>query len=358
MPLSTRKVLDDLGKLPNLDLAIVSARGLGLLKRDIDDSQIILAGNYGMEICMPDGQTFIAPGAENAVAELKQVLARLAPITHDFPGAILEDHGYSICLHWHAVARDRLARLNELVTQLGSKLVTVLMRRLPTSYEFLPNIYWDKSLALDIIAAKLPLLGKQPLFIYIGDSEQDEPAFAWANNRGGFSIRVGAISNQTNATHHIAQPIDVALFLEHLQRERLALAATAYSATDSPEEREKKIESVFNRLKADYALRLPERISDLELLVEAAKNKADDLSSLTEASQQLHRLKGTIGSYGFSELSNLLGEIETALQNIELTQPNEGDLHELWLRAAPKITNAFAKAQSAARSAAADQPKV
>jgi len=49
-------------------------------------------------------------------------------------------------------------------------------------------------------------------YIYCGDSQQDEPGFAWVNARGGFSIRVGR-AKQTQAKVNLADPFALRAFL-------------------------------------------------------------------------------------------------------------------------------------------------
>src|SRR5262249_8726410 len=148
-------------------------------------------------------------------------------------------------------------------------------------------------------------------------TDQDEPAFEWANNHGGSSVRVGTLSGNTKATYRLYQPPDVIWFLEQLLEQRSLLAATAFNPDEDPAEREKRIERVFSSMKADYAKGLTDKIKELKALVEKARNQPDDLKSLTEARTRMHRMKGTIGSYGFSEISSQLGVIEVALEKIE-----------------------------------------
>lgn len=349
MPPQVASLLRDLAQLPNIVLAIVSARGLNLLKQDIDTTAIVLAGNYGMEIRLTNMEDIVAEGAQKAAPELEKLAGELADIMRNFPGSILENHVFSLCLHWHAVAPNRLADLHATLDKIGSRSGSLAMRRLPTSYEFLPGMHWDKSFALETIASRLLSSPHESLLIYIGDSEQDEPAFEWVNARGGFSIKVGSADNSTKATLRMPQPVDVVLFLEQLLREGSIFAQVAYDADDDPAEREKRIEAVFSALKDDYAGGLLKRIEELESVVEAARNKADDLGTLTDARMQVHRMKGTIGSYGFSEISSTLGEIENCLEQIEKAHAGSENIVATWEKDFPSIAKQFSKARAAVK---------
>jgi trehalose 6-phosphate phosphatase len=345
----TRNLLIKLATLPNVRIAIVSARGSIRLKQDVDAPEIILAGNYGMEMRhLPDGKEWIAPQALQAIPELRRLHDELQLIAKQFQGAILEDDYYSFCLHWHLVPENKRATLGQALQQLNPSLDTVYMRNLPTSYEFMPKMEWNKGLALEQLASLPQLRSETPYFVYIGDTDQDEPGFEWANNSGGSSVRVGALRGKTKATYRLDQPADLIWFLEQLLEQRSLLAATAFNPEEDPAERERRIERVFATMKDNYAKGLTERIKELKALVEKAKNQPDDLNSLTEARTRTHRMKGTIGSYGFSEISSQLGVIEVALESVEKSSSLNKNLAESWQDAIPLIENSFTKALTAA----------
>jgi trehalose 6-phosphate phosphatase len=344
----TREVLISLSKLPNIAVALVSARGNARLKEDIDVQKVILAGNYGMEIRLQNGQEWVAPGALKAVPELRQLQAELVSISKRFQGVILQDEYYSFCLHWHLVPLEQREALHQALEQLKPKLETVYIRDLPTSYEFLPNMPWSKSDALEIIASHLPKLEEDSLCLFIGDSEQDESAFEWANARGGSSVKVGPSNTQTKAQHSLEEPLDATLFLQQLLHERSIFAATTYREDEDQAERERKIEAVFSTLRDSYALSLSDKLKELQAIVETAQNRPEDLKILSEARLHVHRLKGTVGSYGFTEIGSVLQEIESALEKIENTITKNQSVTKYWLEAAPLIANRFAKAHHAA----------
>jgi trehalose-phosphatase len=347
----TRQVLTALAFLPNLYLAIVSARSAALLKEDVDSSAIVLAGNYGMEILFPNGKEFIAPDALKAVPELKKIHKQLACLLDKFPELILEDHGYSLCLHWHTLKPGQRKEIKAMAKQQFSlDLNHVYIRTMPTSFEFLPHSEWDKGNALEAIAAQLPLPATNTLSIYIGDTDQDEPGYLWVNKRDGASIKVAKSGNQTAARYRLPRPSKVTEFLQQVLVNRKAAAMTG--CKEDEDDREKKIEAAFKTLQADYASGLLEKIDELESIVEAAANTAGNMSNLTEARMQLHRMKGTIGSYGFADISSVLGEIEASLQQIERFASNLDSVRTQWTGATPFIAQKFARARALVESRA------
>jgi trehalose 6-phosphate phosphatase len=217
---AVRQIIDDLAALPNLVLAIVSARGIVDLKNDLLDPGVILAGNYGLEILFANGQLEIQPGATKAGPLLEQVRLKLTELAKELSGSILEDHIYSLCFHWHLVAEEQRPYLHSFFANFKDQLdSSIYMKVLPTSYEFVPNLDWDKSHALQRITDYLGLTPHSCLNLYIGDTESDEPAFTWVNRYSGVSIRVGT-QIKTAANFVLPAPKNVAHFLKRLKVQR------------------------------------------------------------------------------------------------------------------------------------------
>jgi trehalose 6-phosphate phosphatase len=214
-------LLGDLAQIQGFHIAIVSARSVAQLHGDFDSENLILAGNYGMEVSFPDGRTVVQPKAQTAVPQLKELRDQLAHHVGLTTGAILEDHGYSLCLHWHKVPLSFRDDLHYSVTELLAKFPDVKLRRLPTSYEMVPDMPWDKSRALACIDAELDEPPEQRFYFYAGDTEADTPAFHWVNERGGISIRIGKVQ-QLGAGFRLDRPADLLHLLQHISTTRAA----------------------------------------------------------------------------------------------------------------------------------------
>jgi trehalose-phosphatase len=211
-----RSTLFELALLPQITIAIVSARSVAQLQVDFGHQSIILAGNYGLDIRFPGGQTIVQKEAVDAVPRLKQVRERLAKLVEPPTNAILEDHRFSLCLHWHTVPQNSLAEVHKTVQTIKGLFPDLTFRALPTSYEVLPGVKWDKSKALDILDQRLIAKTRQCFYAYAGDSPADEPAFAWVNKRQGASIKVGDISFVSCAKYHLGDALKLKNLLEEL----------------------------------------------------------------------------------------------------------------------------------------------
>lgn len=220
--------LSELTSLPDIIVSVVSARSTAQLAADFGPSKVILAGNYGMEIKFPDTGNFFCPVAENSRDSLRKAKEAIESRLPEGLPVILEDHGFSLCLHWHLVAPSECGLVHSAIAHIREVFSDLCFRSLPTSYEVLPTVDWDKSRALDVICQKLGDAADQRLYIFIGDSETDEPAFRWVNERQGLSIRVGASSN-TDAMLELGCPSEVFEFI----RELVAVRRTPHFRTDS-----------------------------------------------------------------------------------------------------------------------------
>lgn len=206
-------LINDMAAQPGVHVAIVSARSVAQLRGDFGDSKVILAGNYGMEIRFPDGTDIIQEEATKAVPALKQVRDELAAtIEH---GAILEDHGYTLCLHWHMVHADQLDIIHEAVAAAATRHGNLEFTRLPTSYEVAPTFNWDKGDAIKSINDMLPKTNSNRFHLFAGDSAADEPGFRFVNRQGGLSIKVGVTSDSV-AQYQMPSPTDLHAYLREL----------------------------------------------------------------------------------------------------------------------------------------------
>jgi trehalose 6-phosphate phosphatase len=209
-------LLSNLSKLPAVRVGIISARSIAQLRGDFDSKKLFLAGNYGLEICSPKGEFLIQPMALDAVPSLKEMRDRLASLTSPRINAVLEDHGYSLCLHWHTVAVEERDLVHQKVAELKEHFPLIETHALTTSYEFKPRMLWSKGSALRQIymQEQADLANAYP--IYAGDSEADEPAFDWVNDHGGISIKVGSGDFKTCSKYQLADTVELRKLLTRI----------------------------------------------------------------------------------------------------------------------------------------------
>lgn len=82
-------------------------------------------------------------------------------------------------------------------------------------------------------------------------------------------------------------------------------------------ERDEAFAAAFSEIRAQYALELPGEVLALVAALKRARAEEGRAESAAAARTIAHRLCGTGGSYGFTEISEAAAELEVALKAIE-----------------------------------------
>jgi trehalose-phosphatase len=217
---NVKNLLIELSQCEGVILAIVSARSVFQLRGDVGDTEVILAGNYGLEIAFPSGKNYVHPEALNAVPELEKIKVRLEELAGKVPNSFLENQMYALHLHYRNVAKNYLSTIHKSVSAIARRLSNLKMRAQPTSYEFFPKVEWNKANALELIRKELNLCQGHFGPIFIGDTDADEPAFEWSNKLGGSSARVAPYKVNTQAKEVLANPEAAVALLKEILASR------------------------------------------------------------------------------------------------------------------------------------------
>lgn len=212
---STRRALNQLAERTDVFLCVVSARRVEFLRNDGLSKRVTLAGNYGLEIQFSDGSYFVHPKAREAAHSLQHLMPLLKKDLGSWYNLIFENHGFSLCVHWHLTPPNLRDELHGKMKRWKLEYSNLRFVRGLTSYEILPNFDWSKGNALDLIREQLEL-GSDGLFpVFFGDSSGDEEAFSWVNGLRGLSVRVGDCK-RTNACRSFASVEAVVNYLQEL----------------------------------------------------------------------------------------------------------------------------------------------
>jgi trehalose-phosphatase len=215
LPIGTLKLLDRLGRSPDIILAIISGRKLAELKNLVPVQGIYYAGCHGLEISGP-GIKFTHPRARAAIPYLKALLKDLKRLKSKLPGALIEDKGLSVAIHFRNLAGRHIAFLDEQISGLENKYPRLLCQPGRKVYDFRPNVSWDKGRAVKLLLRKFH--SKNPFPVYIGDDATDEDAFR-ALRGIGLTILVENPErgrSRTTAVYRLASTSQVKLLLKSL----------------------------------------------------------------------------------------------------------------------------------------------
>ena len=184
VPATLRSALETLSRRLHGALALVSGRSLSTLDALFEPLRLPAAGLHGLERRATDGRLVDAPAPAPLLAKVRAGAQRIAA---EHPGALVEDKGASLALHWRQApgaaealcnfADAALPWLHGYRLQPGDHVVELR----PASA--------DKGDAIAAFMADAPFAGRTPVFA--GDDLTDERGFAVVDGLGGHSILVG-----------------------------------------------------------------------------------------------------------------------------------------------------------------------
>jgi trehalose 6-phosphate phosphatase len=215
---STRAAVERLLSLPGVDMAVVSGRGMGDARERAALPGIAYAGNHGMEIEGPAVRRIHeeAAAARPLLAEVAERLRKgLAPIA----GALVEDKGLTLSIHYRLVDRPRVAEVRSRVMEAVAGNPQLRTMEGKEILEIRPAVDWHKGRAVEFLLGELGPPGGAPV-IYIGDDVTDEDAFralrAWPGGTGE-GVAVGDPPPvDTAAVCYVRDPREVAELLARL----------------------------------------------------------------------------------------------------------------------------------------------
>jgi trehalose 6-phosphate phosphatase len=209
LPALLQHVRDTLGGA----LALVSGRSLVQLDTLFAPHVWPAAGLHGLERRDASGRIHRAGDADPILDEAREALA---DVVARAPGALLEDKGRSLAVHYRAApALEHVLRreLKAIAARLGEDFHVLEGRRV---LELKP-VAATKARAIEAFLAEAPFAGRLPMFI--GDDVTDLDGFAAVEAAGGVSIGVG---DRVEAMLRVASPRDVRVLLADLAERRVA----------------------------------------------------------------------------------------------------------------------------------------
>ncbi len=210
----TEAALRRLTARPDSDVAIISGRALEDIRARVGIPGVFYAGNHGLEI---EG-----PGVQRVHAEAAAVRPRLSacaellrPTVEKLPGAILEDKGLTVSIHYRNVEDESAAKkLLALVTDTVAAHAGLRVTTGKKVIEIRPDVNWDKGRAtrflLDTLQAGAGTM--MPVF-FVGDDATDEDAFRAIADRGTGIVVASTPPATTAATAYLRSPAEVSQLL-------------------------------------------------------------------------------------------------------------------------------------------------
>jgi len=212
LPQGVRQMLLRLACRPHVYVAILSGRPLGYLRAVFGAPSFFYGGNHGLEMEGPDF-SFRHPGAR-ALRSVNQNLVRQfrKPIK-GVSGALLENKGLSLALHYRNVLHAHRPRFDALIEKLQNKTASLPVRWRPGNkvWELLPRVAWDKGRAAEALIQHLD----HPFPVAVGDDKTDEDMFETLSENG-ITVHVGG-DGDSFAQFCLMRQSEVPRFLRFLE---------------------------------------------------------------------------------------------------------------------------------------------
>jgi trehalose-phosphatase len=185
---SMREVIIALTK--RYPVVIISGRGIYDLKEKVAIDGLTYVGNHGMEMSGRDF-SFIYDIGEIESEAIKEAAARLSALAAPYVGAVLEEKGLTLSVHYRLLSEARkplfLKKLHKILGPYDREgLIKITGGK--GLVEVRPTADWDKGSAVEWLMERSAFKGTIP--ISMGDDETDEDAFRVVEGRG-LSIFVG-----------------------------------------------------------------------------------------------------------------------------------------------------------------------
>jgi trehalose 6-phosphate phosphatase len=223
-------LITELAENPALRVAVVSGRRLSQVEELVPVEGVLLAGTYGVELQLPDGERVDRVAYDEIRPVLEEIKPRWEQLIADRDGFFLEDKGWALAIHARFAADDEAERVldeaRRMATALAGEGKHPGLFRILGGHKFLeigPALA-HKGKTVDYLLERYPWLDALP--VYVGDDDKDEEAFSVIHAHGGIAIKVCEPPCGTEADAHLPSPADVRRWLATLP-ERFGDAGTS-----------------------------------------------------------------------------------------------------------------------------------
>ncbi|MFQ5952561.1 MAG: trehalose-phosphatase [Candidatus Omnitrophota bacterium] len=216
---STRDALRKLASRKNIAVAVISGRALRQARKMIGVKGIIYAGNHGLEAEGP-GLKFTVPGVLRAKKTISAISKKLKKEIRPIKGALVEDKGLTLSVHYRMVSRSRQGELGKIFNKIttpyrsSGKVVVTSGKKV---WEVRPPVKWNKGkAALELLRREKRETKKSVTSFYIGDDRTDEDAFRLLKRRS-YTVKVGKKGRKNSlAKYYLRNTKEVRDFLKKL----------------------------------------------------------------------------------------------------------------------------------------------
>ncbi len=205
-----------LSRIPQLNVIVISGRRLSHVLALLPIPNILLAGTYGLEMQLPDGNRIDRVQLSTLHPALDQLELQWAQLIAGRAGFYLEDKGWALALHARYAEEDEAQNVLKQAADMAVEAISSSQFRgiKGTRFFEVAPLLANKGLTVSYLLDQYAAPG--PLPVYLGDDTMDEEAFAVVKDRGGIPIVVATRPRITQATYRLESPAQVRQWLGQL----------------------------------------------------------------------------------------------------------------------------------------------
>lgn len=219
VPDETREILAELARRPRVLIVVVSGRAAHDARRMVGVENLWTIGNHGAEVIDPSGEVTVDPAVTRYALVVGRVARTLPLALAAFDGAVLENKGWTLSVHYRLVDDAVVPQLQVLVEESAERnglLVTQGKRVI----EIRPPANVDKGTAIRRLAERLGAFSPDASLLFAGDDATDEDAFQMLRVELPRAVTIHVGDNaKTAAEFSLATPERVRALLERIARD-------------------------------------------------------------------------------------------------------------------------------------------
>ncbi len=231
-------------KSPRMRVALVSGRPIEELSRWFPLRGLFLVGNHGAEVRVARGRVQRLADARRIRPALEALRKKADDIISRYPGALLEDKGLALGLHYRRCSE---ANGRALRRAFRSRAEPYFQKGLLEWYQG-KKVLEVRPRGLNKGTAVLRLLNEHgrpgQLPFYAGDDGTDEDAFKALRDRG-ITLKVGAGGKGTAAQHSLRDPSALRELLQGLSEKREEMAKRSKKGAENTSARSRRAKKPF-----------------------------------------------------------------------------------------------------------------
>lgn len=202
-------ILQKLARQPNLRMTLISGRMLSQIRILVPLEDIYLAGTYGVEVQLPNGELINRVNLNAIRPALERVKSLWTNLVKDLDGFFIEDKNWAVAMHARFAKPGEADRVLYQARAIASREVEQGDLHILGGDRFLEigSKLANKGETVTWMLESFPL--SEALLVYFGDDDKDEQAFSVIHARGGVSVLVGSRTENTQASFHLDDPHQV-----------------------------------------------------------------------------------------------------------------------------------------------------